>query len=192
MLREKRLQKWGIISLVVLVSLLLFCAPSVQAQWAALPPYNLLWPLWSPPLVTDFNWDPLVLAGTIPIITELTRNTILPVQPGIIWDPVLNPKGPVWLLYNVPPAFGSGLTFFEDIYGFMPFPPNYLLDPVTSLPSPITLLPGYSLYLPTKLTHFETTIDFANLLYTFLYGLTPADYLGLLTPAQLWGIPPIP
>jgi len=28
-----------------------------------------------------------------------------------------------------------------------------------------------------------------NLTYAFLYGLTPAEFLTLLTPAQLWGIP---
>ncbi|MGA1843673.1 MAG: hypothetical protein ACMUIS_03815 [bacterium] len=192
MLRETKLLRWGLTGLILLAAILLFCSPSIQAQnWRALPPYNLLWPLWSPPLVTDFNWDPLVLLGTTPIITELSKNTVLPVQPAIVWDAILNPKGPVWLAYNIPPAFGGGLTLFEEIYGFMPFPPSYLLDSATGAPLPITYLPYYSGYLPTALKHFGLTIDFANLAYSFLYGLTPTEYSNLLTPALLWGIPPI-
>ena len=77
-----------IIIFTLMVCVKLFTPSSTKAQyWAALPPYNVLWPLWSPPLVTDFNWDPLVLLGTTPIITELTRTTVLPVQPGLAWDP---------------------------------------------------------------------------------------------------------
>ena len=191
--KEKRQLQWVIMGLVIIVAIIFLYAPLIQAQntWYALPPYNLLWPLWSPPLVTDFNWDPLVLLGTTPIITELTRNTVLPVQPAIIWDPVLNPKGPIWFLYNIPPAFGGGLTFFEDLYGFMPFPPSYLLDSATGVPAPIPLPLGFSTLLPTGLKHLAPTIDLANLTYSFLYGLTPADFSALLTPAQLWGIPPI-
>jgi hypothetical protein len=190
MLKENRLLRWGIMGLIILVALLLFWSQSIHAQyWAALPPYNLLWPLWSPPLVTDFNPDPLVLAGTTPIITELTSSTVLPVQPAIIWDPILYDKGPFWLLYNVPTAFGGGLTFFEEIYGFMPFPPSYLLDPVTGVPAPLTLPLTFSTLAPFDLKHFADVQLMANLTYSWLYGLTPAQYFDLLTPADLWGIP---
>ena len=94
-----------LVFIILIFALGLFITPVAQAQWALMPPYNVLWPLWSPPLVTDFNWDPLVLAGTTPIVTELTRNTILPVQPAIAWDPAHE----IWALYNTPPLFGSGL-----------------------------------------------------------------------------------
>ncbi|MCL6582374.1 MAG: hypothetical protein K6U11_01930 [bacterium] len=184
MMRVKRQLLFAYMFVLAIVGSLLF-AGLTQAQWAALPPYNILWPLWSPPLSPV---NPTTGLPT-PIITEFSKNTILPVQPAIIWDPVLNAKGPVWLAYNVPPAFGGGITFFEDIYGFKPWPPPYLVDPATGAPLPITLPIGYSTLLPTKLTHFATTIDTANLTYAFLYGLTPAEFLTLLTPAQLWGIP---
>ena len=190
---DKRLLKCVLLGCVIMLSILLIGSTTVHAQayWTALPPYNVLWPLWSPPLVTDFNPDPLVLLGTTPIITELTSNTILPVQPGIIWDPILYPKGPFWLLYNIPQALGGGLTFFEEIYGFNRWPPSYLLDPLTGVPAPITLPLTYSTLGAFDLKHFADVLLMANLTYSWLYGLTPTQYFDLLTPAALWGYPPI-
>ena len=162
---------------------------TAQAQnWASLPPYNIMWPLWSPPLVTDFNWDPLVLRGTIPIITELSRNTILPVQPVLGWDPT-QPKP--WAIYNIPLAFGGGLAYFDDIYGLNTWPPPYLLDPTTGTPAPLTLPLGWSLYLPTDLGHWQYFIPLANLIFSMTYNLTTPEFLGLLSAAQLWGLPPL-
>ena len=66
--------------------------------WEILPPYNVLWPLYSPPLSPI---DPVSGVAT-PLISELTANTILPVQPGIAWDPS---QDVYWLLYNTPPPF---------------------------------------------------------------------------------------
>ena len=111
-------------------------SPSVQAQayWTNLAPYNLLWPLWSPPLSP---LDPVTKLQA-PIITSLSRDTILPVQPGLCWDPIAFPKGPVWLLYNTPPAFGGGLLYWNSTYGINPFPPSYLSTP-SGYPIPIAL-----------------------------------------------------
>jgi len=160
--------------------------PEAGAQnWAALPPYNLLWPLWSPIL------SPPNAAGVpTPLLPALTQNTLLPVQPVIAWDPT-TPSGYIWALYNIPPAFGGGMTFFDKYYGLNPFPPPYLLDPVTGAPSPITYLATYGLLLPTSTTELEWFIPTANVNYALTYGLTGAAFLNLLTPSQIWGLPPI-
>ena len=161
---------------------------SVQAQyWASLPPYNVLWPLWSPPLSP---LDPVTGVST-PLITSLTSNTILPVQPALAWDPVAYALKPPWALYNIPAAFGGGLAFYDFEYGLNPWPPSYLVDSTTGSPSPIALPLGWSLILPTGLGHLEYFIPIANLTYAVTYGITPAEYLSLLTSAQIWGLPPI-
>jgi hypothetical protein len=156
-----------------------------EAQWAALPPYNVLWPLWSPALSPKNS----VTGLPTPLVTSLSNKTVLPAQPAMVWDPVANPSGAPWLVYNVPVAFGGGLTYFQDIYGFNPWPPKYLVNATTGAAAPITLPVGYQI-LP-NLTPPATTINTANLTYAYLYGLLPADYLTLLTAAQLWGIPAI-
>jgi len=192
-------KKWLILTfqimiLVFIVSIAgnlgLIQTAEAQPYWASLPPYNLLWPLWSPPLSPATGpIDPLTgLPTPVPIISELSNNTVLPVQPGIAWDPTNFPKGPIWLVYNIPPSYGGGLTFFDELYGFNPWPPPYLLDSA-GVPAPIYLPLGYSTLLPTKLKHFGVTIDTANLTYAYLYGLTPPQFQTLLTPAELWGIP---
>lgn len=86
----------GLVSLCFMVELGIKNSCSYAQYWTTLPPYNLLWPLWSPPLSPV---DPT------PLISDLIDNTILPVQPAIIWDPILN-----------------------TIYGINPWPPSYLLD----------------------------------------------------------------
>ena len=163
--------------------------PSARAQyWAALPPYNLLWPLWSPPLVTDFNPDPLVLLGTTPIVTELSNSTILPVQPALVWDPTHYAP---WAVYNIPLAFGGGLAYFDKFYGLNVWPPSNLLDPITGAPAPIALPLTWSLLTPTDLGHFEYFIPLANATFGFTYNLPQAAFLSLLTSADIWGLPPI-
>ena len=177
-----------LLSFLVIAGLLL--SPTVMAQyWTSLPPYNIMWPLWSPPLVTDFNWDPLVLLGTTPIVTELTRNTILPVQPAIAWDPAHE----IWALYNTPPLLGSGLLFFDRIYGLNPWPPPYLYDSVAGTPIPITFLTTWGLLKPPGYAGGDEAyfIGLANAIYALTYGLTGPEYLSLLTPSDLWGLPPI-
>jgi hypothetical protein len=70
---------------VCLTFVLLAYSVSFAQYWALLPPYNLLWPLWSPVLSPP---DPLTGTPT-PIITELSATTVLPMQPTI--SPVLSP-----------------------------------------------------------------------------------------------------
>jgi len=166
-----------------------FIQSTPQAQyWASLPPYNILWPLWSPALVTDFNPDPLVLLGTTPIITELSRTTILPVQPVLAWDPC---QPLPWPVYNIPLAFGGGLAYFDQTYGLNAWPPPYMLDPVTGAPAPLALPLGFSALLPTSLGHIQYYIPLANLTFALNYNLTTPEFLGLLSAAQLWGLPPL-
>lgn len=174
----------GFIFLFITVLLLCVCVNSINAQnWIALPPYNLLWPLWSPALSPV---DPITGLAT-PLITELTVNTLLPSQPGLAWDPVAFPKGPPWLLYNIPASFGGGLLYWTQLYGLNPFPPSYLLD-ASGLPIPITLKPAYAALLPTKTKGFASWVDIANILYATTYGTSA---LGLLTAADIWGLPVI-
>jgi hypothetical protein len=175
---------------ILVFALGLLIAPMAQAQnWALMPPYNVLWPLWSPPLVTDFNWDPLVLRGTVPIVTELTRNTILPVQPAIAWDPATS----IWALYNTPPLLGSGLLFFDRVYGLNSWPPPYLYDSVAGAPIPITFLTTWGLLKPPGFAGGGEAyfISLANAIYSLTYGLTGPEFLNLLTASQLWGLGPI-
>ncbi len=182
MLKEKRLQQCGIMKFIILLAVLIFCATSINAQnWFALPPYNLLWPLWSPALSPV---NPITGLAT-PLINELTANTVLPAQPGLIWDPFTFPKGPPWLLYNVPANFGGGLVYWDLVYGLNPFPPSYLLN-ASGLPIPITLKPNYAALLPTKTKGFATWVDIANILYASTYDIST---LGLLTAVQIWGLP---
>ncbi len=183
MLRQKRLQRYGIMCFVILVAILLFCATSIQAQlyWTNLPPYNLLWPLWSPALSP---LDPVTKLPT-PIVSTLGRNTILPIQPALAWDNVAFPKGPVWLMYNVPPAFGSGLLYWTSLYGLNPFPPSYLLTP-GGFPIPNTLAAGFTYLLPTKTKHFASWVQVANLIYSSIYGIPTTSLIGA---ADIWGFP---
>jgi len=184
MLKEKIVHQWGVMEFIILIAVLIFCATSINAQnWSALPPYNLLWPLWSPALSPV---NPITGLAT-PLINELTANTVLPAQPGLIWDPAAFPKGPPWLLYNVPTSFGSGLVYWDLLYGLNPFPPSYLLT-TSGLPIPITLKPNYSALLPTKTKGFASWVDVANILYASTFDTST---LGLLTALQIWGLPVI-
>ena len=144
------------------------------AYWASLPPYNLMWPLWSPALSP----------GGVPLLTELTKNTLLPLQPGLVKDPF---KALPWVLYNTPLALGGGMLYFDLNYGLNPFPPSYLLDPATGVPNPIALPLGWSVYLPVALKGFEYFIPLANLTYIAQYGLPATPFL---TSADIWGYTP--
>ncbi|MGA1825308.1 MAG: hypothetical protein ACMUIP_11670 [bacterium] len=61
-----------------------FFSVHAQQYWSALPPYNLLCPLWSPVLSPP---DPATGVPT-PLVTELTPATVLPVEPVLAWDTV--------------------------------------------------------------------------------------------------------
>jgi hypothetical protein len=188
MYRKKRALEWVVISCVILMVLALICANSVQAvpvttpggaNWVPLPPYNLLWPLWSPVL------SPIdaVTGLPTPIVSSVSNNTVLPLQPALFWDPS---RTYPFFLYNIPEIFGGGLTFFDVFYGLNPWPPSYLVDPLTGLPNPITPPVGFGALSPTTiLPNFVFT---GNLLYSRQYGIPITN---LLTAGDIWGLAPL-
>lgn len=187
MFSEKRIIKSGIIIFAFMAVLFLTAIPSLQAQyWTALPPYNLLWPLWSPALSPV---DPITGLAT-PLITSLSSATILPSQPALAWNPALEFP---WLFFNTPAVVGGGVTFFDPFWGLNPFPPASLLDPATGLPLPLTLPVGFGALSPTGIDAFGVFVNQANLSFlatypTAIFGFSLAD---LLTPGAIWGLPPL-
>ncbi|MGA1844005.1 MAG: hypothetical protein ACMUIS_05530 [bacterium] len=123
--------------------LLIFCfTHTIQAQnWVALPPFNTLWPLWSPTLSPV---DPLTGMPT-PVVTDLSTGTVLPIQPGITWDPDLATP---YILFNGP----EGLVYWDGLLGgIKPWPPSTLQISVniagiiwTLPPTPLVLPAGYA------------------------------------------------
>ncbi|MBN2373576.1 hypothetical protein JXL19_07310 [bacterium] len=173
-----------IIVLTATGSLILPTSPSAL-YWASLPPYNVLWPLWSD-VLSPVN--PVSGIAT-PLVSALTRNTILPVQPCLAWDPCQpGGSGLPWLLYNTPAALGSGLLFYDPFYGMNAWPPSYMLDPVTSAPSPIALPLGWSLLLPTDFKDLAWYVPLGNAYYANRFGL---PFTGLLTSVDIWGLTPL-
>jgi hypothetical protein len=160
-----------------------------QAQnWQALPPYNILWPLWSP---TQSPVDPLTGLPT-PLITELSANTILPVQPVLGWNPnsyswPMSITMP-WLFYNGP----TGVLFFDVLYGLNPWPPSSYIDPISNAAIPITLPPDYTFSPLPLLKETQYLVELGNLNYLLAYGsalgIAPSS---LWTYADIWGLPAI-
>jgi hypothetical protein len=185
---KKRKFTWGIMGLLIFTALLLIGSPIVYAQnWAPIPPYNLLWPLWSPVLSPA---DPVTGVPT-PILSSVTRNTFLPLEPILLWDPVL--RGFPYMLYNIPQPLGGGMTFFDQYYGLNPWPPSYLIDPITGLPNPIALPTGFGALSPTPLDPFADFVTIANLYFLAEYPppLFATAISRLLTTAEIWGLPPL-
>lgn len=163
----------------------------VMAQfWTNLPPYNILWPLWSPTLSPP---DPITGVPT-PLITELSSSTILPVQPVLGMNPytIESPMGDLfpYLFYNSP----GGVVFFDLFYGLNPWPPPNFLD-AAGAPVPLALPIGWSyLAVPTwRLSvEYQYFVDLANLSYLIAYGnglgISPSS---LYTYADIWGLPAI-
>jgi hypothetical protein len=159
-----------------LIYLLLFCffilchSSLANAQnWVALSPFNTLWPLWSPALSPI---DPIT-GLPAPIVNNLSPGTILPVEPGLTWDPVLNYP---YLLFNSP----DGLVYYNFWGGIegglLPWPPGYLQATFneagniwTLPPSPLTLPAGYADLPPTSPLWLAQMIPvaFANYFYNF-------------------------
>jgi hypothetical protein len=185
MMDRKRCHILLIMIFVILMGMV-FTLHARADYWVALPPYNVLWPLWSPALSPV---DPLTGIAT-PLVTALTRNTVLPVQPALIWDPAspeANNAPLPWLAYNTPAAFGSGLLIWDQFYGLRPFPPDYMLDPFTSAPLPIPLPLSYWLLKPIENDHiWAYELQLGNVVYAAAFGVSP---LSLLSARQLWGIP---
>ncbi|MCL6583703.1 MAG: hypothetical protein K6U11_08695 [bacterium] len=144
-------KKFAYALLVSFAALLIAYTPAAQAQnWMALPPYNTLWPLWSPTL------SPVNPATGLPtpVVSSLTPSTVLPVQPGLTWDPAAaNP----WLLYNTP----LGMAYYDPVSGVNLWPPSYLLD-AAGLPLPLALPVGYGSLPPTSSSWLASTTPVAN------------------------------
>jgi hypothetical protein len=181
--------KLSLFGLAIFMGFILVASPMAQAQnWINLPPYNTLWPLWSPPL-SPIN--PLSGLPT-PIVSNLRPSTVLPVQPGLTWDPRQDYP---WLLYNTP----IGMAYYDPLYGVNTWPAPYLRDPITSLPAPIdlALIKGWSTLLPTSTSWLGANLPVSNnafinaypayaVAYEILSGGTLASYpifASLLNPA---------
>jgi len=197
-----------VVGFFMMVSITLLCTPIVEAQyWAALPPYNTLWPLWSPPLSPT---NPLTGLPT-PIVSNLSPNTVLPVQPALTWDPYQDEP---WLLYNTP----IGMAYYDPLYGVEMWPPKYLKDPITGLANTLDLSllkEYYTALAPIKSDWIAGTLPIANnafinsypafaVAYETLAGGTLANYpifgsllnpspplQSLLTPALMLGLGPL-
>ena len=163
---------------VFLILLYLGLSSVAQAQyWAALPPYNTLWPLWSPALSPVDSGTGLA----VPIVDSLSPDTILPVQPGLAWDPSWTYP---WLLYNTP----SGLGYFDQIYGFNAWPPQHLVNAATGAAIPIFLKGPWANLPPTLIDWGQQYLPLANLTYALLYQIDSAAFGALLTPSAIWGL----
>ncbi|MEW5802720.1 MAG: hypothetical protein AB1847_11530 [bacterium] len=131
---------------------------TTSPNWTALPPYNTLWPLWSAPLSPV---DPVTGIPT-PIVTNLYRTTVLPVQPGLTWHPSL---GHPWLLYNTP----IGLAYYDPFLGINKWPPDILQSTITGLPISITLPSGYESLPATPAWWLLGNVPAANWEYVTVY-----------------------
>ncbi|MGA1868674.1 MAG: hypothetical protein ACMUJM_09000 [bacterium] len=164
-------------SLIFVFAISLICIPYAGAQynWWPLPPYNTLWPLWSPEL-SPIN--PLTGAPT-PIVDDLEPDTVLPIQPGLTWDPDYSYP---WLLYNTP----LGMVYYDPLYGIDLWPPRYLLD-IFGNPLPLTITLIDLGAKPTSTAWLSTNIPIANNAYYTSYP----RFAPLLTPATIVGLPPL-
>lgn len=169
-----------------------------EAQlWKPLPPYNLLWPLWSPVLSPP---DPVTGEPT-PLVDSLTTNTLLPVQPALIWNPVL----PYFnILYNSAPSTVGSYTaptlyyydpteaylFPYSSSAFQIWPPTYLEKPVEVVPGVFVNLPvaidlpvGYETLITfNPIAWLDFTIPLLNYIWQAYYSVNPY----LLNAADLY------
>ena len=180
MLRKKRMLWSGIVFFVFMAAVFLTAVPALQAQyWTALPPYNLLWPLWSPALSPV---DATTGVAT-PLITSLSTATVLPVQPALVRHYWLDYP---WLMYNTPVAAGGGLSVYDALWGFNPFPPPGLLTPLGApLPTPLPL--GFGALEPTDPDEWSFLVNAGNLAYLGAFPAAGIALADLLTAADIWG-----
>jgi len=170
--------KYKVILLIIFAALsgILIYSPIVHAQyWTNLPPYNTLWPLWSPALspINDITGQPT------PIVNSLSPSTILPVVPGLTWDPSFPYP---WLLYN---TAASGLAYYDPFTGVNLWPAPYLQNDV-GLPQPIALPDNYASLSPIDygaVSWLTSNLAIAN----NAFSLSP---LGLWSPKPDWYLPP--
>jgi len=174
----KQYRTMPVIAGLALILLVFLASPALAQYWTSLPPYNTLWPLWSPALSPV---DPGTGLPT-PIVSSLSPATVLPVQPGLTWDPAWTYP---WLLYNTP----AGLGYYDQIFGFNAWPPSHLFDPVAGTALPIQLKgTAWQLLAPFTIDWGQQFLPLANLTYAFLYGIDPAAFSLLLTPGAIWGL----
>ena len=182
-----RQKKYWLLMVTLIIAWGLLVIPPASAQeWALMPPYNLLWPLWSPVYSPP---DPVTGLPT-PLLNEVTRNTILPVQPTYLFNPYGYefPMGFIqpWLLYNSP----IGVVYFDTIFGLNPFPPPEFLDPVTGAPAPIALPLNYSTLAIPPLSLALYLFELSNASYMLGYGIDLGiDPYSLLTFTDVYGFP---
>lgn len=136
----KRLRYFFLISLMVAACCLIFASPAKTQLWQAMPPYNVLWPLFSPALSSVNPYTGL----TTPNISYLDTYTNLPQEPSFVWDTNLpyfytlynDPSGRV--VYYDPIGLLNGTT----LSGFSYWPPSAYITP-WGTPDPITLPLNY-------------------------------------------------
>lgn len=153
----------------------------IQAQtWTALPPYNFLWPLWSPALSPVDATTGL----QIPIVSALYPNTVLPFQPGIAWNPIYDYP---YFLYNSP----VGLQYYDQVYGFGGWPPSYVIDPATGAGLSLTLPAGYQYLAPTDSQWIINNTPVANTAYLSEYPLWASIAFNAALPPYVTGVNPL-
>jgi hypothetical protein len=151
---------------------------AVAQTWTALPPYNFLWPLWSQTL------SPVDLSTGLrtPLVGSLTSSTVLPLQPGLAWNPAFTYP---YFLYNSP----VGMQYYDIIYGFHAWPPVYNLTSA-GLPIPLNLPVGYQFLSPTDPLWLQTNLPVANTSYIAQYPTWALDAYSLTLPPNLTGLDP--
>ena len=180
-----------LLSFLILMAFGLIISPMAFSQynWIPLPPYNFLWPLWSPALSPP---DPLTGLPT-PIVDQLTHDIELPKEPGLVWNPSLDYP---WLLYNTP----VGLAYYDPLYGVNLWPPPNFIDPVGN-PIPISITDDDQKLPPTDPSWLQQNVLFANSYFVQVFtsllksaGLNPKkikdgpNLLDFLPPAAILGL----
>ena len=175
---KRNLFRMAVITLFILLLFGFTLNGMAQAQdyWTALPPYNTLWPLWSPAL------SPVDAATglPVPVVSSLEPSTVLPVQPGLTWNPAMEYP---WLLYNTP----GGLAYFDMLYGINFWPPSGLVDS-TGVALPIGLPTDYALLPPTESSWLQQNVLYANNYFVQAYP----SLLAIADPALLAAAATVP
>jgi hypothetical protein len=171
---QKRIIKTVIFLSILLVVLCFMGNRVADAQtWQALPPYNFLWPLWSPAL------SPLNSLGVpTPLVSDLFPSTTLPLQPGLAWNPAISYP---YFLYNSP----IGMQYYDIIYGMNPWPPSYAAGPI-----PLGLPVGFNLLPATDPLWIQANLPTANLSYLAEYPNLALAAYNLVLPPNLTGLNP--
>lgn len=181
---------------IFVVIFICFCVFSINGEaqlWEPIPPYNVLWPLWSPALSPP---DPVTGAPT-PLVSYLNENTILPVQPALVWNPYM----PYFnLIYNKPLSTGTPQlmyydpteysVFYSGYYSpFQPWPPSYLNQRIEVAPgiwvegpAPITLPTDYQYLSFDPIMWLDYFVPLVNSIWQDYHGINPY----LLTAPSLY------